>query len=172
MNPDPIYERLREIGWRRPLTPVEQAELRLWLAAHPEHRSDAEADFALSQALAKLPDAPMPSNFTARVLQAIERDAQALDRDARPDPAPWWRLMFPKFAVATVVVGVVSVAYWRNQTVNQKELVDAAQSFVEVAGTGPLSDPSVLEDFDVIRRMSQADEGLLALSDDLLSLKQ
>jgi len=37
MNPDSTYQRLREIGWRRPLTEAEQAELRAWLAAHPDH---------------------------------------------------------------------------------------------------------------------------------------
>ena len=43
MNPDPVYQRLRETGWRRPLTAAEQAELRAWLAAHPEQQADAES---------------------------------------------------------------------------------------------------------------------------------
>jgi hypothetical protein len=36
MNQDPVYNRLRELSWRRPLTENEQAELRAWVAAHPE----------------------------------------------------------------------------------------------------------------------------------------
>lgn len=172
MNPDPNYERLREIAWRRPLTDAEQAELREWLAAHPEHQPDAEVEAALTQVLAKLPDAPMPSNFTSRVLQTIEREERTFQR-VEPQSSPgWWRSLIPRLAIATVVITISGVSYRHYQNVKQAELVDAAEEFVTVAGTGPLSDPTVLEDFEVIRRMGQADEGLLALSDDLLSLKQ
>jgi len=165
MNPDPIYERLREIGWRRPWTEAEQTELRRWLAAHPELQSDTAIEAALTQALSKLPDASAPSNFTSLVLQAIERETHAEEHNARRAPAPWWRALIPRLAVVTAVVGISSISYWRYQNVKQDELVDAAKNLVTV-------DPAVLEDFDVIRQMSQADEGLLALSDDLLSLKQ
>lgn len=171
MNPDPIYQRLRETGWRRPLTEAEQAELRAWLTAHPEHQTDAEADAVLSQALVNLPDAPMPSNFTARVLQAIEREAQTSSNAARRTPAPWWRVFIPRIAVAAILVGVGGIAYRHSQSVKQQELATAAKDFVTVAGAGPLSDPVVLEDFEAIRSMSQADEGLLALSEDLMSFK-
>jgi len=171
MNPDPNYERLREIGWRRPLTDAEQTELTRYLARRPEDQSDAEAEAALTQALAKLPDAPMPSNFTSRVLQTMERDTQASHRATRPAPSPWWRGFVPRLAVASIILGITGFSYWRHQTVKQEELALAARNLVTVTGAGPMSDPAVLEDFEVIRQMSQADEGLLALSDDLLSLK-
>jgi len=170
MNPDPVYERLREIGWRRPLTDAEQAELRQWLTAHPERWPDVEAEAALTQAVARLPDAPVPSNFTARVMQAIELENQPARRAGDRSFIPWWHRFFPRLAVATIVVGLSGVSYWRYQTAKEAELVGAAESFVTVAGAAPLSDPTVLEDFEVIRRLSQADDGLLALSDDLLSL--
>lgn len=170
MNPDSTYQRLREIGWRRPLTEAEQAELRAWLAAHPDHQADAEAEALLTQALAKLPDAPMPSNFTARVLQAIEREDAGPQR-AGQSPAGWWRVLLPRLAVVSVITVVGLFAYLHRQTVKQEELAEAAKRFVTVAGSGPLSDPAVLEDFEVIRRMGQADEGLLALSEELMSLK-
>ena len=165
MNPDPQYERLREIGWRRALTDAEQAELREWLAAHPEYQADAEAEAALSQAMARLPDAPMPSNFTSRVLQAIPQETQAAERTTRPVSGPWWHGLIPRLAVATLIVGITGFSYWRHQAVMQEELTDAAKNLATV-------DPAALEDFEMIRHLSQADEGLLALSDDLLSLKQ
>jgi anti-sigma factor RsiW len=171
MNPDPVYQKLREIGWRRPLTEAEQSELRAWLATHPEAQADAVDDAALSQALAKLPDAPLPSNFTARVLQAVERDAACAKRTAARRASPWWRIWIPRVAVTAVMVGVGLVVYQHNETVKREELANAAKDFVTVAGAAPLSDPTVLEDFEVIRRMSQADDGLLALSEDLMSLK-
>src|ERR1035437_9606030 len=36
MTNDPIYNHLRELGWRRKLTGAEEAQLRAWLAARPE----------------------------------------------------------------------------------------------------------------------------------------
>src|SRR6185295_18846010 len=104
MNNDPVYQRLREIAWRRKLTAAEQAELRAWLATHPEATAECEIDFALDDALAPLPDAPAPSNFTARVLQGIEREAM----QSAPRPKNWawvWRVLVPRAAVAMVVVG-------------------------------------------------------------------
>ena len=163
MNPDPIYERLREIGWRRPLTDSEQDELRKWLSAHPEHHSDTEVEAVLTQALSKLPDAPMPSNFTARVFQAIERE-NATERPTGPVRAGWWRGLIPRLAVATLIVGITGFSYWRHQAEEQEEMRDAAKNLARV-------DPAALADFEIIRQMGQADEGLLALSDDLLSLK-
>jgi len=172
MNPDPVYQRLRETGWRRPLTAAEQAELRAWLATHPEQQADAEADAALSQALAKLPDAPMPSNFTARVLQAIDREVATTERTIAKTSTPWWRGLIPRLALATVVVGVGTIAYRHHQAVQREELADAAKKLVTVAGATPLADLAVLADFEAIRSLSQADEGLLALSEDLIALKQ
>lgn len=171
MNPDPVDQRLRETGWRRPLTEAEGAELRAWLSAHPEQQADAETDAALTQALAKLPDAPMPSNFTAHVLQAIEREVATTERTATKPSAPRWRVLFPRIAVAAVVVGASVLGYRHHQTVQGEELADAARNLVTVASAMPLPDLTVLEDFEAIRSMSQADEGLLALSEDLLSLK-
>lgn len=171
MNPDPVYQKLREIAWRRPLNEAEQAELRGWLSAHPEQKAETEVEAALTQALAKLPDAPMPSNFTARVLQAIEREQQAAARSASKTSPPWWRRLIPRIAVASVVVGAGVVVYRHNQAVKQEELADAARNLVVVATAAPLADPTVFEDFEAIRHLSQADEGLLALSEDLLSLK-
>jgi hypothetical protein len=74
--------------------------------------------------------------------------------------------------VAAAVVGISAIGYRHSQTVKREELADTAKNLVTVAGAAPLSDLTVLEDFEAIRSMSQADEGLLALSEDLMSLKQ
>jgi len=162
MNPDSVYQRLRELSWRRPLTAAEQADLRAWLMAHPEALAEAEAELALNQALARLPDAPMPSNFTARVRQAIEQEAAIKIRTTTPRP-PWsWRGFVPRFAMATVVVGALVLAYQHRQAAQQAEWV---KSFL--AGASPaLADPKVIADFEVIRQLSPAtaaDEELLKL---------
>lgn len=74
------YNQLREASLRRKLSPGEEARLREFLAAHPGTQGDWEADATLSTWLRQLPDAPISSNFTAQVLNAVEREC-------RPSPA-------------------------------------------------------------------------------------
>ena len=167
MNPDPVYQRLREIGWRRRLTPAEQAELRAWLIAHPEAQADVAADAALDAALEKLPDAPVSSNFTARVLQAIEQEEAKENRKSPRRTYLWW-VFWPRAAVATLVVGC-GFLFWQHQALKQQELASVAR---EVANVQVFSDPSVLTDFEVIASLSPADDGLLALSEDLMALSK
>src|SRR5579863_6551746 len=112
MKTDPLYERLLELSWKRKLTDAETGQLRDWLAAHPEVQAQWEAENALNEALALLPEAPVPSNFAARVLQASAREAAA---ESRPR-LPAWRGWFlrarwvPRIGFAAVIVtaGVVS----------------------------------------------------------------
>ena len=80
MTNDPIFERWRERSWRRKLTSAEQAELRAWLAAHPEAQAEWEAEMALNDVLDQLPDAPVASNFTARAVAAVEREKAEIYR--------------------------------------------------------------------------------------------
>ena len=164
MNTETRYQQLREAGWRRKLTQAEQAELRAHLAAHPEARAGWDAEAALNDALAQLPNVAVSSNFTARVLQAVERETTARSRVA------WWTFGWPSFnwaptvAAAVLVVGVSLLAYQRHRVASRLEL---AASVVAVANVKSLPHyPEVLEDFEAIRRLSQtppADEALLAL---------
>lgn len=170
MNQDPANQKFREISWRRPLTEAEQTEWCGQLKDDPAALADAEAEHALSSALAQLPDAPMPSNFTARVLQQIERETAAATRTDRPR-THWWRVFIPRFAIACLVVSG-GFFFWQQHTAKQ-ELVSVAR---EVAESPLLADPTMLSDFEIIARLtpteSVADEGLLALSEDLLAIGQ
>lgn len=163
MHPDPDYQRWCELSWRRPLTAREQAELRAWLSAHPEAQADAETERALSQALARLPDAPVPSNFTARLWQTIERDEATKVRTAAPRRTWGWRVLVPRFTVAMVVVGSGLLVYRHHESVQQ---VEFAKSFLAEAGATSLADPKVIADFEVICQLSPptvADEELIKL---------
>ena len=90
MTNDPIYNHLRELSWRRKLTGAEEAQLRVWLAAHPGAQADWDTEAGLNSALGRLPDVPVPSNFTARVLQEVQSGAAA---ELRLDERKWqfWR---------------------------------------------------------------------------------
>jgi anti-sigma factor RsiW len=163
MNDDLVYQRLREIAWRRKLTDIEQAELHTWLAAHPDARVDWANEAALSELLARLPDVPVPSNFTARVLRAVERDAATSDRERAPRWVWTWRSLVPRAAVTVLVVVAGLFAYQRHALAQRVEL---AQSVATVADVRSLPSPQFLKDFDVIRRLlptPPADKDLLAL---------
>ena len=116
MNPDPTESRLRELSWRRPLTPAEHAELRAWLATHPEAAARWQEDLALNLVLEQLPPATVPSNFTERVMQELERDAARTER-TRPSGRPWWqKVLLPRLATVAVLLGAGLLVYQREQS--------------------------------------------------------
>jgi anti-sigma factor RsiW len=162
MTNDPIYNHLRELSWRRKLSPAEEAELRTWLAAHPEAEADWEAEAGLNAVLGRLPDAPVPSNFTARVLQAVEREAIA---DLRRSRGNWLILLrqrwMPRVAFAAVVVGAGLLSYHQVQAAHRKKL---AESVATISAVSSLPSPEILRDFDAISALNPTpapDEQLL-----------
>ena len=164
---DPVHDPLRELNWRRSLTETEEAALREHLAAHPEAGEDWELEMALSQALARLPAAPpVSSNFTARVLQAVERETSAATRAKAKGPALWRSLWnwLPKAAVTCLAVGLGVFAYDRHQS-NTRAAV--ARDVAEISELVSATNPDLMEDFEPIRRLGdaqpKADMELLAL---------
>jgi hypothetical protein len=111
--------------------------------------------------LSRLPDAPVASNFTARVLQAVELEES---RRSRRWSFGWdWHALLPRIAVTTAVV------LFAGLTIRQHEIIVRRTAFARnvalVAGAQPLPSVDALKNFDAIQRMSQprADEELLAL---------
>lgn len=139
--------------WRRKLSAADRAGLR----GQPELELEAQ----LTDALAKLSEAPVPSNFTARVLAAIElEDVQA----ARSPGRAWnWRLLWPRVVVAAAVLIFAGVSIQRYET-NSHRLA-LVKNVAMVAAAQPLPSVDALENLDAIQRMSQsapADGELLA----------
>jgi anti-sigma factor RsiW len=165
MKNDPLYDRLCELGWRRKLSETEKAELRAWLAAHPDAQTEWETESALTSALGCLVDVPVPGNFTARVLAAVERETAG---ESRPAPLRWqgwhWPLRWlPKAAFAGLVLGAGLFSYYQVQAAKRAEF---ARSVATVSGVSSLPSPEILKDFDAIYVLDQtapADEELLAL---------
>jgi anti-sigma factor RsiW len=164
MTNDPIYDHLRELSWRRKLTAAEEAELRAWLAARPEAQPDWDTEASLNAALGRLPDVPVPSNFTARVLQAVEREAAVELRQGEPKWQFWRRLRWlPKVAFATIVLAAGLVSYHQLQAARFAEY---AHSVAAVSDVSSLPSPEILKDFDAIRVSNPTtlpDEQLLAV---------
>jgi hypothetical protein len=164
MTNDPIYDQLRELSWRRKLTGAEEAQLRAWLAAHPEAQADWEAEAGLNAALGQLPDAPVPSNFTARVLQEVGGEAAAELRQGERKWQFWRRLRWlPRVALTATVVCAGLVSCLLIQDAQRKTLVE---SVAAVSAVSSLPSPEILQDFDAIRASnptSTPDEQLLAV---------
>ena len=158
---DPLYQRLREAGWRRRLKASEEVELSAWLAAHPEAQADWETELALTEAMEQLPEAPLSSNFTARVLQAVEREESG---KRRLRPGRWtWRWLVPRAALVALVIGLGLFTYDRDQAARRAEL---ARKVAIISSVAAVQNPEVLQDFDTIRHLGQTpkpDEELLAL---------
>jgi negative regulator of sigma E activity len=150
---DAEYQRLLEASWRRELTPDEQARLQIWLAARPEVQPDWQAEAALNGVLRKLPDAPLASNFTARVLRAVE--AEQARRARRSPLAAWWedwaRVFAPKAAWAAVALLLGLAAWQEYRFLNRTSL---AHELAKIPVSATLPSPDILRDFDSIRELS------------------
>ncbi len=160
MATDPLENRLRELSWRRKLTESETAELRAWLAAHPEAQADWAEEAALNEALEHAPEPPVASNFTARVMQAIEREAASAEKREGRRGELWLRLRrwLPQTAFAVVLVLSGMLSYQHIQT----RRADPVNKLATLAANNP--DAEILENFDAIRAMDRhatADEVLL-----------
>jgi len=148
MKNEPLQNSLRELLWRRKLTDAERAGLN----AQPEMQADLETESRLSDVLARLPDVQVPSNFTARVLQAIERES------VRSHATSWswswtWRVFVPRATVAAVVIAFAGLGIHRHELNAHRAAL--AKNVVLVAVAQPMPSVDALKNFNAIQRMSQ-----------------
>ena len=146
------YIILRETAWRRPLNAEEKVRLQSYLLVHPDAQPDWEAESLLNQALVNLPDAPLSSNFTARVLQAVALEDLRAARSSRG----WLtnvRLWLPRFAVAGLVLGLGGLGYERYHLHQLHERADSLKIVTQLATTVP--DVRMWQDFDAIASLDQ-----------------
>src|SRR5580658_5187607 len=120
---DEYYRKIKETGWRRALNRDEEAALQKFLASHPEIREAWGEEAALNGLLQRLPAPPVSSNFTARVLQAVQT---APVRHTWRDwfaPAQWlpegrvWRV-----AMCAMVMGVGLFSFHEYQTLHRMRM--------------------------------------------------
>jgi len=164
MNDD-LYNDLLEASWQRKLTAEEEAQLRGWLAAHPEKQPRWEEELALNQQLERLPNAPLASNFTAQVLGKLDLELRREEREpARPGKfTSWWHGLVPRFAsvlLLGLLAGTAIVQY------RERQREEMAEGIMRVTPVASVLQPEVLQNFDAIRHLSHvptvSDEELLA----------
>ena len=153
------FQKLKETSWRRRLTTREKAALNSYFAVHPEARTQWEDESELSDLLGKLPDAPVSTNFTARVLQESQR-GERWNSPIGHGAFHWLRFNWmPRIALASLVVfiGLLSLQQYKRTQI----ALDVAA--VSSAATAALPQ-QWLEDFDAIRSLSPqpVDNELLA----------
>jgi hypothetical protein len=147
------YNELQELSWRRRLTTAEQTELQRYRAEHPEAKAAWEAEAALTRMLGHLPDVPLASNFTAQVLQAVEREVGAThDPSVLDILAVWIRRLGPRLAWSSGLIAV-ALLVWQQHGATQRERVVAGAASVLQATALP--GPEMLQDFDAIHQLSQ-----------------
>ena len=144
------FDNLLQTATECDLTDGELARLERWLAANPADQAEWEA---LDHLLATLPDTPVATNFTARVLDEVRRAETA-------HPAlgqAWWqRLLAPQFrpvqiaAAATLAMVIGGVGYQSHLNQSRAEMAAAIASIAEFP-------PGFLADFEAIGAVAQAD---------------
>jgi anti-sigma factor RsiW len=144
------FDNLLQTAHERDLTDGELARLERWLAANPADLAEWEA---LDHLLATLPDTPVATNFTARVLDEVRRAETA-------HPAlgqAWWqRFLAPQFrpvqiaAAATLAMVIGGVGYQSHLNQSRAEMAAAVASIAEFP-------PGFLADFEAIGAVAQAD---------------
>jgi hypothetical protein len=117
----------------------------------------------LRKLVSRLPDVPVSSNFTARVMQAVEREEAALSR--KWNLFAWnWHALLPRAVVAAAVLGFAGFAFHQHEIASRRTAL--IKSVALIAQAQPPPSVEVLKNFDAIQRMGQpvhADNELLAL---------
>lgn len=154
-----VIETLRETLWRRPLTGTEQQQANAWLAAHPEDAADWELDVALGARLRGLPPKPLPSNFTARVMEQVALERRQAERTGRRG---WWNVpILRRIALTGGLAAAAAISSVQYQ-INQRQQM--FHSVVVLSDAAAVPEIAWLKDFDSIVRLGQvppADDELL-----------
>jgi hypothetical protein len=172
MNNRQNQDRIQDILCRRPLTPSEAAAAREATELAPaEMRQTYQEDQELSRLLERLPEASVPSNFTSRVLAALDRPGSRAGWWTAPHPAwmPSWSRIFGIAAAACLLLLVPVLWVQRPATPTDRWATSVATIAAPVRETGlatQLPPVDLLQDFSAIHQFGRwsalADEDLLA----------
>ena len=164
------FNQLLEAAARRPLTADERRRLEAFLAQHPSNAARWQEETALNHLLQLLPDAALSSNFTAQVLQAVEREEQSGLRASRIPRWFDWRRPVVRFAAVGLFLGLAGLSYHEYQILMRAKmavsLANVTSGVDTAARAAQLHPVELWQDFEPIYRLShneaRADEELLA----------
>jgi len=169
---DSEFNELREASWRRKLTPAEEMRVQTFLAANAGAQAEWEDDLALTRQLQELSDAPVSSNFTSLVLQAVEAETGGNSRPISLESRwrGWLGRFLPRLALAVLTVALGAGIFFQHQEHSRRQMVEGVKEFLKVAKVASLpvsvSDSGVLENFDAIQQLQPVS---FSKDDDLLA---
>lgn len=148
------FQKLREASWRRPLSRDEEARLQAWLANRPDACADWEEDAALGGLLAELPNVPVASNFTNRVLHRLDRQAADGARQTRATRFTWRHVLrwLPQAATTVLIAAVAITGYSVFQQNQERKQMAPGVELAQTMATLPA--PDSLRDFNAILELS------------------
>lgn len=143
-------EQLLDTAARRRLTPDEQADWDTWLDGAGPERTVWGDEMRLNRVLGTLIRIPVSSNFTSRVLAALDQQLRA-DERVGAGRRPWtawarWRWQWAAGSVAVLAVALV-VLQESPHVQARREVLASAEV---LAGAGGLPSVGMLQDFDAI----------------------
>ncbi len=123
---------------------------------------ELEVEARLTESLAKMPNVPVATNFTARIMDAVDREEamSTASRFFRRD----WRMLLPR-VMATAIVLIFTGIFWERYELSSQRVI-LVKNVAQVASSKPIPSVDALSNFDAIQRMSQpvtADTEVLAL---------
>lgn len=160
-----LYHQLREISWRRKLTPEEETRLQGWLAAHPDKQAEWDLEHSLSEQLRHLSNAPLSSNFTSQVMQALDAELAKQERDGQGGRTwlQWLHKLAPRLAPVSLALVVAVTAFVYHQRTKDERQHERMVEVVTAVFPADVVSPEVFQDFEAISKLPPAtDEDLLA----------
>jgi hypothetical protein len=152
MNGNNQNDELWRAGLRRKLTSDEAVRWHDRLSGNPESVEEWERELELNRVLRELPDAPVASNFTSRVMAEVRRE-QAAEAARVSVSRPNW-LRWPgirRLAFAAVLGALATLSYQQYQVSARRHLAQSVAAFSQVA----LPTLEVARDFQAIEGLQQ-----------------
>ncbi len=158
---NPNRKQAMETIWRRELTTEERARLEKQLTGDEGGLRFIEEEEALSRLLKSLPDAPLSTNFTARVMMAVRSErARTASVFRVPGGEVLWRLCgslrhswVAQSTAAGLALAISLSTYYGLKSYRSHQL---AQTLAAVTKEGGMPEIEVLKDFDAIRHFGSA----------------
>src|SRR4051812_21007999 len=140
----------------------EETLLQGWLPSHPDKQAWREVEQSLSEQLRHLSDAPLSSNFTSQVMQALDAELMRQEREGRPRHTflQWLHKLAPRLAPVSLALVVVITYFVQHQKHDhQNRIINS----VAIVTSSDVPGFEILKDFDAIQNLPPAmDEDLLA----------
>jgi anti-sigma factor RsiW len=154
MNED-SFNQMLEIAARRRLTVAEEAELQQHIAIRPDRQACWEEEMALNHALDQLPDSAISSNFTSRVMQAIDLEERQAERKKQWPILEWLgSIRLAKAGIMGALVVFAGLATYQQYRLNVQSS-EVAEDLVTLAKSSKIPSIQMLKDFDAINGFGQ-----------------